>query len=199
MAINFAILSLLTLAGAIAAMSLRNLIHCALALTVAFAGLAGFYLQLNAQFVGFAQILVYIGAVAILIVFAILLTRSGEPNLPRETDAGTSSTPGEIEKTAASGSGPEGPFARKVCSRAALAGLAVAIVVFSLLLVTILTSSVAPRVPTKTAAVPVRELGGHLMMKYLLPLEVIGLLLTAALIGAVIIAMQEKTSSDSKS
>src|SRR6266404_321818 len=75
---TFIILGLLTLAGAGAAMSLRNLVHCALALTVAFAGLAALYLQLDAQFVGFAQILVYIGAVAILIVFAILLTGGGE-------------------------------------------------------------------------------------------------------------------------
>src|SRR5881398_69958 len=71
-------LALLTIAGAIAALSLRNLIHCALALTVALAGLAALYLQLDAQFVGFAQILVYIGAVAILIVFAVLLTRGSE-------------------------------------------------------------------------------------------------------------------------
>src|SRR5213593_2332732 len=74
----FIILSIITAAGAIAAMSLRNLVHCALSLTVTFAGLAMFYLQLNAQFVGFAQVLVYIGAVAILIVFAILLTRSSD-------------------------------------------------------------------------------------------------------------------------
>src|SRR5207249_5343603 len=79
MLIIFTILALLTLAGAIAALSLRNLVHCALALTVAFAGLAVLYLQLDAQFVGFAQILVYIGAVAILIVFALLLTRGSEP------------------------------------------------------------------------------------------------------------------------
>src|SRR3989441_8062865 len=74
----FAIIALLTIASAIAAMTLRNLVHCALALTLTFAGLAMFYLQLNAQFVGFAQVLVYIGAVAILIVFAILLTRSSD-------------------------------------------------------------------------------------------------------------------------
>src|SRR5438445_10056152 len=76
--ITLIILGLLTLAGAIAAMSLRYLVHCALSLTVAFAGLAMLYLQLDAQFVGFAQILVYIGAVAILVVFAILLTRSNQ-------------------------------------------------------------------------------------------------------------------------
>src|SRR5437867_7794716 len=79
MTITFIILALVTLAGAIAAMTLRHLVHCALALTVAFAGLATLFLQLDAQFVGLAQILVYIGAVAILIVFAILLTRGSEP------------------------------------------------------------------------------------------------------------------------
>ena len=79
----FTILAVLTLASAVAAMSLRNLVHCALMLMVTFAGLAAFYLQLDAQFVGFAQILIYIGAVAILIVFAILLTRGSEP--PRQS------------------------------------------------------------------------------------------------------------------
>src|SRR5881397_1651634 len=78
MPLPFIIAAVLTLAGAVAAMSLRNLVHCALCLIVTFAGLAALFLQLNAQFVGFAQILVYIGAVAILILFAILLTRSSE-------------------------------------------------------------------------------------------------------------------------
>src|SRR5438105_10222397 len=78
MTLPFALIALLTVASAVAAMTLRNLVHCALALALTFAGLAAFYLQLNAQFVGFAQILVYVGAIAILIVFAILLTRSGE-------------------------------------------------------------------------------------------------------------------------
>jgi NADH-quinone oxidoreductase subunit J len=68
----------LTVAGALAAVLLKNTVHCALALTVAFAGLALLFLKLDAQFAGFAQILVYIGAVAILVVFAILLTRGSE-------------------------------------------------------------------------------------------------------------------------
>src|SRR5436305_10941750 len=75
---SFTILAALTLVSAIGAMSLRNLVHCALCLIVTFAGLAALFLRLNAQFVGFAQILVYIGAVAILILFAILLTRSSD-------------------------------------------------------------------------------------------------------------------------
>lgn len=78
MGIAFWLIAAFTIAGALAAVMLRNLVHCALALTVAFAGLAGLFLQLDAQFAGSAQILVYIGAVAILVVFAILLTRSSE-------------------------------------------------------------------------------------------------------------------------
>src|ERR1700746_3801883 len=78
MTIVFWILAALTVAGGLAAVTLRNTVHCALAVTVAFAGLALLFLQLDAQFAGFVQILVYVGAVAILVVFAILLTRSSE-------------------------------------------------------------------------------------------------------------------------
>ena len=75
MTLIFLILAVITLAGAVAAMTLRMLVHSVLALAIAFAGLAALYIQMGAQFVGLAQILVYVGAVVILIVFAILLTR----------------------------------------------------------------------------------------------------------------------------
>jgi NADH:ubiquinone oxidoreductase subunit 6 (subunit J) len=159
---TFAILALLTLASAIAAVTLRNLVHCALSLAIAFAGLAALYLLLDAQFVGFAQILVYIGAVAILIVFAILLTRGGE----------VASQP--------------------IFSSTWFAGAAIAVVVFGVLGAVIVSSKAI------SAAVPppphptVRHIGDQLMTTYILPLEVLGLLLTAALIGAVIIAMHGK-------
>ncbi|MBI4660827.1 MAG: NADH-quinone oxidoreductase subunit J [Verrucomicrobia bacterium] len=158
----FAFLALLTTAGAVAAVSLRNLVHCALCLVVAFAGLAALYLQLNAQFIGFAQILVYVGAVAILIVFAILLTRGSEP-----------------------GNQP-------ILSSSWQAGLGVAVLVLGALGVAV-ASSFVRYYPVSPAPQPtVRELGEQLMTNYVLPLEVIGLLLTAAMIGAVIIAMHEK-------
>jgi NADH:ubiquinone oxidoreductase subunit 6 (subunit J) len=155
-----------TLAGAIAAMSLRNLVHCALALTVTFAGLAALYLQLDAQFAGFAQILVYIGAVAILIVFAILLTRSAEPG------------------------------GRSAFSASWLWGGAVALLVFLVLSGMILSSKALDRGLPPVRRVTVSQIGDQLMTKYILPLEVLGLLLTAALIGAVIIAMREKTTAE---
>ena len=75
---SFWIIAALTIIGALAAMTLRNLIHCALCLALTFIGIAGLFLSLNAAFVAFAQILVYVGAVAILIVFATLLTRNSE-------------------------------------------------------------------------------------------------------------------------
>src|SRR6266850_6132720 len=57
---SFYVVAGLTVGSGIAAMSLRNIVHCALLLTVTFAGLALLYLQLNAQFVALAQVLVYI-------------------------------------------------------------------------------------------------------------------------------------------
>jgi NADH:ubiquinone oxidoreductase subunit 6 (subunit J) len=162
MTLPFAIIAALTIAAAVAAMTLRNLVHCALSVAVAFAGLAAAYLQLNAQFVGFAQILVYVGAVAILIVFAVLLTRGGEA--------------------------PQG----SVFSSWWISGAVVATAVVGVLVWAINNSEVmkpgVPPVPDAT----VKQIGDALMTKYVVPLEVVGLLLTAALIGAVIIAMKEE-------
>jgi NADH-quinone oxidoreductase subunit J len=158
----FALLALVTLTGAIAAMSLRNLVHCALSLVVTFAGLAALFLQLNAEFVGLVQILVYIGAVAILIVFAILLTR-----------------------------GTDSPQPAPVTTSRGW-GLGIAIASFLTIAAAVTSSVVASHGPAPKSAITVRSIGDKLMHGYVLPLEVLGLLLTAALIGAVIIAMQEK-------
>lgn len=73
----FLMLAGMTFIGAVGAVGLRNPVHCALSLVVTFAGLAGVYLGLGAQFLGLAQVLVYVGAVAILLVFVLLVTRSG--------------------------------------------------------------------------------------------------------------------------
>ncbi len=129
---------------------------------LAFVGLAGLYLQLDAQFIGFAQILVYIGAVAILIVFAILLTR-----------------------------GAESPSQSIVSSSWAISG-AVSLAVFGVLASTILSSGATRHPIPEQPEISVKQIGNALMSRFALPLEVIGLLLTVALIGAVTIAMQEK-------
>ena len=158
----FYILAVITLGGGLAAVTLKHLVHCALALTVAFLGLALLFLELDAQFAGFAQILVYIGAVVILIVFAILLTHGAE--LPKEG----------------------------VFSRGWFVGLVIAAGVFAVLGWAVLQS--VRFVPQQSAvpAVTVHDIGDALVGRYVLPLEIVALLLTAATVGAVIVAMHEK-------
>jgi NADH-quinone oxidoreductase subunit J len=163
MSIAFYLIAALTLAGGLAAVLLKNTVHCALALTVAFAGQALLFLDLDAQFAGFAQILVYIGAVAILVVFAILLTKGSE-------------TP------------KDGVF-----SRTWLIGLVIAAGVFAVLGWAVMGSVKA--LPHETAGpdVSVLQIGNALVGRYVLPLEIIAVLLTAAMIGAVIVALHEKS------
>jgi len=162
MSAGFYLVALMIVGSAVAAMSLRNLVHCALSLAVTFAGLGLAYLQLQAQFAGFAQVLVYVGAVAILIVFAILLTRGSEPE-------------------------PEA-----ILSPGWLWGLGIAALTFVVSGGAILSSKLLPAIQGEPPTATVKQIGDQLMTKYILPLEVVGLLLTAALIGAVIIAMREK-------
>jgi NADH-quinone oxidoreductase subunit J len=71
----FVICSLVTLGAALAVVTSRNLFHSALFLVLSFVGVAGLYVLLEAPFLAAVQILVYVGAIAILIVFAIMLTR----------------------------------------------------------------------------------------------------------------------------
>jgi NADH-quinone oxidoreductase subunit J len=168
MTVSFLILAILTLAGGIAAMTLRRLVHCALALAVSFAGLAALYLNLGAEFAGLAQLLVYVGAIAILIVFAILLTRSSETE-------------------------PEKAF-----SPAGAAGAVLAVAVFAVLAWAVMGSSAAHAGGAGSeigAAGTMRMIGFALMQHYILPLEVIALMLTAAMIGAVILALREARPS----
>jgi len=166
MTLPFAIIALVTLAGAGAAMRFRNLVHCALCLAPAFGGLAALFLELDAQFVGLAQVLVYVGAVAILIVFAILLTRGSEPP------------------------------AQPTVTSSWVMGIGVALLTFGSLAASVLTSfvtrSAAGRKTDVAGDVAVQHIGERLMQDYVLPLELVALLLTAALIGAVIIAMREE-------
>ena len=162
MTVAFLILAALTIAGMAAAMGLRNLVHCVLALTLGFAGLAALYLQLGAQFVGFTQIIVYVGAVAILAVFAIMMTQSAES------------------------------IAKPDYSSFWVTGSLVASAVFAVLAWAICSSAVSRKMLPPEPEATVHQIGDALMHGFVLPLEIIGLLLTVALIGAVILAMHEK-------
>jgi NADH-quinone oxidoreductase subunit J len=71
----FVILSLVTLGAALAVVTSKNLFHSALFLILSFVGVASLYVLLEAPFLAAVQVLVYVGAIAILVVFAIMLTR----------------------------------------------------------------------------------------------------------------------------
>jgi len=154
----FIAIAVFTLAGALAAACLRKLIHAALCLVVAFLGLAAFYFFLSAEFVGLVQVFVYVGAVAVLIVFTILLTRRED-----EDAAGFS-------------------WGGVIVAVAVFAGLGWAIMKTPSL------SVVAPGIEPLT----VKRIGEMLMTQYVWPLQCVGLLLTAALVGALVLVMEEK-------
>jgi len=153
----FIIIAIFTLAGALAAACLRKLIHAALCLVLAFLGLAAFYFLLGAEFVGLVQVFVYVGAVAVLIVFTILLTR-------REDEEAASFN---------------------------WAGALVAIAVFAGLVWTILKTSGVAVIAPAIESLTVKRIGETLMTNYVWPLQCVGLLLTAALIGALVLVIEE--------
>ncbi len=72
----FWIIAIILVGSALLVVVLRNIVHSALALVVVFAMAAGIYLLLNAEFIAIVQILIYAGAVTILILFALMLTRT---------------------------------------------------------------------------------------------------------------------------
>jgi NADH-quinone oxidoreductase subunit J len=158
MSVALVLLALLTLVAGLCAALLPRLVHAALAFAVAFLGVAGFYFLLGAEFVGLVQIFVYIGAVAVLIVFTILLTRRNA-----DKDRG---------------------YRRS--------GALVAVAVFAVLSWAIVNSSEVKRSPPATAPVTVKEIGQALMTHYVWPLQITAVLLTVALLGALILAMEDK-------
>lgn len=163
MSLFFLITAAIAIGGTLAAMTRRNPIHCILSLALGLVGVAGLYLALDAQFVGFTQILVYVGAVAILATFALMMTQGHIVSALIEP--------------------------RRAFSRSSVSGFVTAAGVFSVL--GWAAHSYRPLTPStqQAPAAGAKEVGVALMHTYVLPLEVIGVLLTAALIGAVVIAL----------
>jgi NADH-quinone oxidoreductase subunit J len=154
----FITITVLTLAAALAAATLPKLIHAALSFAVAFVGVAAFYFLLGAEFVGLVQVFVYIGAVAVLIVFTILLTR-------RDVDKDHGFN---------------------------WSGVIIALLVFAGLVWSIMRAPALAIGAPQIEPVTVKRIGETLMTDYVWPLQCVGLVLTAALIGALILVMEEK-------
>lgn len=168
---NFPLLliALVTLGAAAVALSLRNLIHSALLLIASWAGVAAFYLWAGAEFVAFAQVLVYVGAVSMVVLFAVLLTRQGAVSAPVEPDS----------------------------LRRAAAGFITASGVAGVLLGAVASTPLAGPAAPAPAVLNVRELGLRLMGEHAAALLIVGVILTVALLGAIVIAAVDKPEDPS--
>jgi NADH:ubiquinone oxidoreductase subunit 6 (subunit J) len=160
----FVILAGTMLASGLAVVLMRDIIRCGLAMMVCFAALAGIYVMAGAPLVAAAQVLVYIGAISVLVLFAIMLTqtKSGPASLAFQTQA----------------------------RPAAVAAIVLLAVV--LLAVGSTTWGGGPdRHDTDTANVAVALFG-----PFVLPFEVVGVLLLAAVIGGVFLAKRDRSATD---
>jgi NADH-quinone oxidoreductase subunit J len=156
--VAFFIIAIPMLAAALAAAIMPRLIHAALCFAAAFIGVAALYFWLGAEFVGLVQVFVYVGAVAVLIVFTILLTRR------------------DIEKH----------------HGFHWSGVLIALLVFGGLLWAILKSPATSVAAPPFSGLTVKQIGELLMTNYVWPLQCLGVVLTAALVGALVLVMEEK-------
>ena len=162
--ICFLILSATIVSGSLAVVLLENIVYSAFLLGGVFMAVAGLYLLLNASFVAAAQILVYVGAVNVLILFAIMLVNKKEKLEPIK-----------------------GLKTRKLISGGVCSGLLIL-----LLRVSITTKWNLPG-PNSIGEEATDRIGEHLFTDYLLPFELASILLLMAMIGAIVLARRDIT------
>ena len=160
--IAFWMLSAVTLVAAGGVMVSRNLLHAVLFLILTFIGVAGFFVLLSADFLAMAQVIIYVGAIAVLVLFAILLTpRAGRDN-------------GE--------------------TRMLLPALLLAICLAAVFLFVIQDANWAIR--PDDPQVGASQLGEALLTTWVLPFEIASVLLTAALVGAIMLARSPQEEAE---
>jgi NADH-quinone oxidoreductase subunit J len=157
----FLVLAGVLLGAALLVVLSRDIIRSGLWLVLSFAGLAGIYVLLGSPLMAVTQVLVYIGAVAVLILFAIMITQSK--------------------------SGPAG----LVFQRQWWVGLGAAVVIALLLLVSVLLTA-WPLAVADLLPADVRDVAALLFDEYLFALEIVGVLLLAAVIGGLYLARRDE-------
>lgn len=152
--IAFWVLAAVTLVAGGGVMGTRSLFHAVLLLILTFVGIAGFFVLLSAEFIAMAQIIIYVGAISVLVLFAILLTpRAGRYN-------------GET---------------RMLLPAVLLSVCLAAVFLFAIHDATWPTVGSEPNFNTN-------QLGEALLTTWVLPFEIASVLLTAALVGAIMLA-----------
>ena len=166
--ICFSILSLIIIIGSLGVILLESIVYSAFLLGGVFMSVAGLYLLLNASFVAAAQVLVYVGAVNVLIIFAIMLVNKKEDLKPSNNLK-----------------------SRKIISTT------VCITLLSLL-IRVDSSNVWPLASPADSVgeESTIRIGEHLFSDYLLPFEVASVLLLMAMIGAIVLARRDVMTKD---
>lgn len=156
----FYIFAATVIGGALGVVLLRNIVHAALGLIGSLLGVAGIYILLSVEFLALVQVLIYGGAVMVLILFGLMLTRTRE--LKENLD------------------GDQKPLA----AVAALVLLGTFIAAFA--------NTEWPRDIGQITTVPFTDIGNALFGRWAVPFELLSGVLLVALVGAIIIAMQEE-------
>ncbi len=160
--VSFGLLAAMMLGAALGVVLLSNVVYSAFLLAGAFISAAGLYLLLNADFVAMAQVLVYVGAVNVLIIFAIMLVNKREDFTPI----------------------PQA-WIRKTATAVVCAGL------FALLSTMVLATPWAISTDATVPSGSMVVIGKHFFTDFLLPFELASVLLLMALIGAIVLARRE--------
>ena len=166
--ICFSILSLIIIIGSLGVVLLESIVYSAFLLGGVFMSVAGLYLLLNASFVAAAQVLVYVGAINVLILFAIMLVNKKEDLKPI-----------------------------KYLNSRKLISSTICITLLSLLVRVDLSNTWIIADPKLSIGEESTiRLGEHLFSDYLLPFEVASVLLLMAMIGAIVLARRDVLSED---
>ena len=165
----FGLLGIVCLAAGVLVVTVRNVIHAALWLVVCFGALAGCYLVLTAEFVAWVQVLIYIGAVVVLMLFGAMLTRAPIGRMTALAD--------ELDS--------------KNRPVAALAALSTAGVLVSLVVTAFRGAYVDIH---HTHPGDGRVIGAAVFRYFVLPFEIASVLLLAALVGAIVLTRPDQPS-----
>jgi NADH-quinone oxidoreductase subunit J len=159
--VAFLILALIGGLAGLLVVTSRNVVHAALYLVVALASVAGVYLLLAAPFVAFVQVIIYVGAIVVLILFGIMLPRA-----------------------------PVGRRVLDNSLRARIGALLIGGGVFATLTWFMVDAWSGERINNR-AATSTEALGASIFRNYVLPFEAVSVLLLAALIGAIVLARRD--------
>jgi NAD(P)H-quinone oxidoreductase subunit 6 len=160
--VSFIILSVMMIGAALGVVLFDKIVYSAFLLGGVFISIAGIYLLQNADFVAAAQVLVYVGAINVLILFAIMLVNK------KETFA---------------------PVPRRWLRQGAAAFVSAGL--FALLTIMLIKTDWKVDLSSAAPASAIQTIGEHFFSDYLLPFELASVLLLMALIGAVVLARRE--------